>query len=255
MSGKVDITQVARRAGVSITTVSRVLSPSGHRVNAKTEERVRAVARELNYAPSPLAQALAKGTSRIIGILVGDNDDPHFAGIIRGAEEVASREGYLIIVGNTERRTERELSYVRLLRSYRADGLVFIGGGLEDSSLQSELEAQVRAFEEGGGIVVATTQHRLPAWRVSVDSAAAAARAVQHLLDLGHTRIGFVAGPAHVRVSHVRAAGVRNALAERGLALDPRLVAPADFTRAGGEHAARRLLDLPPPERPTAIFA
>jgi LacI family transcriptional regulator len=246
---------VARRAGVSVATVSRVLSPSRHKVSRQTQERVRAAAQELDYAPSPLAQALARGSSRIVGVLVGDNDDPHFAGIIRGAEAVANREGYLIIVGNTGRRVERELSYLRLLGAYRADGLIFIGGGVEDDPQQAALERAVEAFRQGGGVVALTTQHDLPVPRVSVDSEAAAALAVRHLLDLGHRRIGFVAGPERVRVSRVRAAGVHRALAEAGLRLDPRLVAEGDLTQAGGAAAAGRLLDPPPAQRPTALFA
>lgn len=249
------IDAVARRAGVSITTVSRVLSPSGHRVSAETRERVLQAARALNYAPSALAQALARGTSRIAGILVGDNDDPYFAGIIRGAEAVANRVGYLVIVCNTERRPEREVRYVRLLGSYAAEGLLFIGGGLEDASALAALRAEVARFRARGGVVVATTQHRLDVPRVSVDSAAAAALAARHLVELGHRRIGLIGGPPPVTVSQVRAAGFRAALAEAGVALDPALVVHGDFTRAGGEAAASQLFDLPPAVRPTAIFA
>ena len=250
--------EVARRAGVSITTVSRVLSPSGHKVSQQTQQRVRAAVRELGYSPSPLAQALAKGASRIVGVLVGDNDDPHFAGIIRGAEAVAEREGYLVIVCNTERRPEREARYVRLLGAYRAEGLLFIGGGVEGEGTEEALAAlreEVARFRAQGGAVVATTQHRLDVIRVAVDSAAGAALAAQHLVALGHRRIGLALGPPSVSVSRVRAAGFLGALKAQGRAAGRVPVEHGDLTRVGGEAAGGRLLALPAGRRPTAIFA
>ena len=249
------IAEVAERAGVSTATVSRVLSPSGHKVSARTRERVLLAARELDYAPSALAQALLKRTSRIVGVVVGDNTDPYFAEIIRGVEEVASAEGYVVMVVNTARRPEREVAFARLLRSYRADGLILAGGGLEDPAAVDELEGQVRALQRDGCVVVATTLHRLEVPRVRVDGEMGAALAVEHLLGLAHRRIGIVTGPLSVTVSHSRLAGCRRALAGAGVLLEERLVAEGDFTRAGGEAAAGRLLELPARERPTAIFA
>ncbi|HEX2517373.1 MAG TPA: LacI family DNA-binding transcriptional regulator [Chloroflexota bacterium] len=259
------IADVALRAGVSVATVSRVLSPSGHRVRAETQERVRLAAAALNFVPSPVARALATGApapdaGRIVGVLAGGSDHPHLAGMLRGAEEVGRRTGYLLFVGHTEQHPEREVAYARYLRLSRAGGLLLLGapgGGQEDDPAwaSAALAAEVAAFQGDGGAVVAISQHHLPVPRVVVDSAGAAHLALSHLLDLGHQRIGIVAGPAALVVSQLQAAGVRRALSERFLRADPGLVASSDLTMEGGEGAAGRLLDRPRAERPTAIFA
>ncbi len=238
------IADVALRAGVSVATVSRVLSPSGHRVRAETQERVRLAAAALNFVPSPVARALATGApaadaGRVVGVLAGGSDHPHLAGMLRGAEEVGRRTGYLLFVGHTEQHPEREVAYARYLRLSRAGGLLLLGapgGGQEDDPTRASaaLAAEVAAFQGDGGAVVAISRHHLPVPRVVVDSAGAAHLALSHLLDLGHQRIGIVAGPAALVVSQLQAAGVRRALSERFLRADPGLVASSDLTMEGG---------------------
>ena len=166
------IADVALRAGVSVATVSRVLSPSGHRVRAETQERVRLAAAALNFVPSPVARALATGApdpgaGRIVGVLAGDGDHPHLAGMLRGAEEVGRRAGYLLFVGHTEQHPEREVAYARYLRLSHAGGLLLLGapgGGQEDAAARASaaLVAEVAAFQGAGGAVVAVFQHHLP---------------------------------------------------------------------------------------------
>ena len=115
------IGEVARRAGVSITTVSRVLNPvSEYPVAAATRRRVLAAAAALQYSPSALARALVTRRSRMVGVLLGDIVDPYFAEIVRGIEDVARRSGYLVVVCNTSRDPGTERRYVTALRDYRA---------------------------------------------------------------------------------------------------------------------------------------
>ena len=237
------IADVALRAGVSVATVSRVLSPSGHRVRAETQERVRLAAAALNFVPSPVARALATGApapdaGRVVGVLAGGSDHPHLAGMLRGAEEVGRRTGYLLFVGHTEQHPEREVAYARYLRSLRrgpaAAGSARGRPGGRPRLGQRRPAAEVAAFQGDGGAVVAISQHHLPVPRVVVDSAGAAHLALSHLLDLGHQRIGIVAGPAALVVSQLQAAGVRRALSERFLRADPGLVASSDLTMEGG---------------------
>jgi LacI family transcriptional regulator len=249
------ILAVARQAGVSISTVSRVLSPSGHKVNERTRQRVLDAARELRYVPSALPQAMLKHASRIVGVLIGDNTDPYFAQILAGVEAVAAREGFITIVSNTGRDPAEELRRLRLLRGYRASGVILAGGGLDDAGLRTDLAGEAEALRAGGTIVVATTRHRLNVPHVRVDGEGGVALAARHLLELGHRRIGFVSGPAGLTVSRTRAQAFRGALAEAGVDILAALVAEGDFTREGGEAAGARLLDLCPRRRPTAIFA
>src|SRR3954470_5046022 len=123
------ITEVARRAGVSITTVSRVLNPvSEYPVAAATRRRVLAAASALQYSPSALARALVTRRSHMIGVLLGDIVDPYFTGNVRGSEAVAHRPGYLLVICNTSRDPGTELRYVPALRECRADAIIFFGG-------------------------------------------------------------------------------------------------------------------------------
>src|ERR671937_2543833 len=131
------IDEVARRAGVSITTVSRVLNPvSESPVAAGTRRRVLAAASALQYSPSALARALVTRRSRMVGVLLGDIVDPYFAEIVRGIEDVARRAGYLVVICNTSRDPGTERRYLAALRDYRADAILFLGGDFHDGASQ-----------------------------------------------------------------------------------------------------------------------
>src|ERR671931_1857805 len=124
------IADVAQAAGVSIATVSRVLSPgpSPHPVRAATAERVRAAARELNFVPSPLARGLASNRSGLLGLLVPDLADPHYPQIASGVEDAARAAGLAVLICNTMANPSRLVEYVRLLRARHVDAIVLSGG-------------------------------------------------------------------------------------------------------------------------------
>src|SRR5690349_17408775 len=134
------IVDVARRAGVSITTASRVLNNVEYPVAAATRQRVEAAARHLQYSPSALARALVTRRSGIVGVLVGDMVDPYFAEIARGVEDMARRAGYLVVVCNTDREPETERRYVATLSDYRVDALIFVGGDVVSAREQRKLK-------------------------------------------------------------------------------------------------------------------
>src|SRR5919109_4951527 len=147
------ITEVARRAGVSITTVSRVLSPvSAYPVAPSTRRRVLAAASALQYSPSALARALVTRRSRMVGVLLGDIVDPYFAEIARGIEDVARRAGYLVVVCNTSRDPGTERRYVTALREYRADAIIFLGGDIFDDASRRALERDMVAVARQGTV-------------------------------------------------------------------------------------------------------
>ncbi len=124
------IVDVAKRAGVSITTASRVLNHVDYPVAPATRRRVEEAARELQYSPSALARALVTRHSGIVGVLVGDMVDPYFAEIARGVEDAARRAGYLVVVCNTDREPVTERRYVATLSDYRVEALIFVGGDI-----------------------------------------------------------------------------------------------------------------------------
>src|SRR5207253_10147815 len=138
------IDEVARRAAVSITTVSRVLSPvAAYPVATATRRRVLAAASALQYSPSALARALVTRRTRMIGVLLGDILDPCFAEIVRGIEDVARRAGYLVVVCNTSRDPGTERRYVVALREHRADAIILLGGDSFDPTTRRALKREL----------------------------------------------------------------------------------------------------------------
>jgi LacI family transcriptional regulator len=234
------LTEVSRRAGVSIATASRVLNRSSHPVAEATRARVLAAAEELGYSPSALARALVTRRSRIIGVIVGDIVDPYFAEITRGIEDVAQKAGYLTIVCNADRRTETELAQLGLLIDYHAEGIVFAGSGFESDPRGAALAELVERARGQGIQVLALAWRDFDAPRVRVDNRAAAFDLTDYLISLGHRRIAFIAGPEGLHTSDERRRGFEAAVAAAGL--EPGPVHPGDFTYDMGHAAGLRLL-------------
>jgi LacI family transcriptional regulator len=228
------ITEVARRAGVSIATASRVVSSSDYPVSAVTRERVLEAARALDYVPNALARGLIKSQIALVGVIVHDITDPYFAEVVRGVEDAAASAGYLVITCSSERSAERESSYVRLLRSMRVAAVIFAGSGLDDPALNEELPKHVAAMRANGAAVVHLSPHALGEPEISVDNAGGIASMVAALVRLGHRRIAFLAGPTSLFVARQRLDGYRRGLADAGIDFDERLVVSTSFDRAGG---------------------
>lgn len=234
------LADVARRAGVSIATASRALNGSRHPVSTAVRERVLEAAKEIGYAPSALARALVTRRSRIIGVIVGDIVDPYFAEITRGAEDVARREGYLTIVCNTDRAPATELAYLRLLRDYQAEGVIFAGGGFVGEGDASVLVDAVERARADGVRVVSIATRPFESMRVSVDNRAAAYDITSYMISIGHRRIAFVEGPAGLTTTADRLAGFVQAMTSVGL--DATLIHPGNFDYESGQAAALRMV-------------
>lgn len=238
------LAHVAREAGVSIATASRVLNGSSHPVSEPTRARVMAAAGRLGYSPSALARALVTRRSRIIGVMVGDIVDPYFAEITRGVEDVAARAGYMTIVCNADRRTELEIDQLAVLSDYQAEGVVFAGSGYTDDPRAADLAAAVARARERGISVLALAMRDFDCPRIVADNRAAAYEVTDYVLSLGHRRVAYVGGPTGLYASRDRFEGYRravsNARAEEGLACN------GDFTYEGGYAAALRMIAEPP---------
>ena len=236
------ITEVARLAGVSPATASRVVSSSGYPVSAATRERVLEAARTLDYVPNALARGLLKSRVPVVAVIVHDITDPYFAEVVRGVEDGASSAGYLVITCSSERNAERERSYVRLLRSIRAAAVVFAGSGLDDPVLNDEIERHLAAMRADGAAVVHLSPHALGEPEVSVDNATGIAGMVAALVGFGHRRIAFLAGPRSLYVARERLAGYRRGLDDAGIGFDEQLVVRTGFDREGGALGVDTLL-------------
>jgi len=236
------ITEVARLAGVSIATASRVMSDADYPVSAGARERVLDAARTLDYVPNALARGLIKSRVPVVGVIVHDITDPYFAEIVRGVEDAASPAGFLVITCSSERDPEREREYVRLLRSMRAAAIIFAGSGLDDPGLNEELPKHLAAMREQGAAVVHLSPHALGEPEIQVDNEGGVASLIAALVELGHRRIAFLAGPRSLYVARDRLAGYLTGLQAAGIEADERLIVHTSFDREGGALAVDALL-------------
>lgn len=226
---------VAELAGVSVTTVSRVLSGQASAIPQETQDRVFAAARQLRYRPNSLARALRKGTTQSIGLIVPDISDAYFHQVARGVEDVAQAAGCVVILTNTDRVPAREEACVNLLLDKRVDGIVFAGGGIDD-------DTHLDGFDWSSTRVVTIGPHQLPFPSITVDDSAAISDAVHHLAEISCRRILCLAGQPNWLVTQRRLAGYRQAVAELGLDADPELVVYGDFTESAGEELTAKAL-------------
>jgi LacI family transcriptional regulator, galactose operon repressor len=247
------IVDVAKVAGVSISTVSRVLSSSDHPVSEETRQRVLHAVASLNYSPSALARAMITQDTRIIGIIVSDNQDPFFAAIVRGVEDVARSLGFLVIICNSDRRPDIELKYIQTLNDYRVDGIIFTGGGVKDPAYVAELTNLLGILERRNCAVVSLGYQVFPCVQVSNDNVQATADATRYLAQLGHERIGYISGPEHLTTTGLRLEGYRLGMQQSGLAFNPALVLPGDYTLEAGQKASELIIAMR--RRPTAVLA
>ncbi|MCU0490668.1 MAG: LacI family transcriptional regulator [Chloroflexaceae bacterium] len=243
----VTIRDVARLAGVSPMTVSRVIN-GGQNVLQETSQRVQQAIAELGYVPNSLARGLSGQRTRTLALILPDVANPFFTRIVQGAEAVAREAGYQIILCNTDGQLEREAASLQAMLAYRVEGIVIAPVG--DTS-QGQLSQMA-----GYGVPLVLVDRAVAAVEgdlVQGDSVGDARRLVQLLTDSGHQRIAMIAGQSYVSTSRDRQAGYRQALEAANLAFDPALVVPSEFDIESGYRATQRLLWLK--ERPTAIFA
>jgi DNA-binding LacI/PurR family transcriptional regulator len=236
--------EVARRAGVSVATASRVANGS-FPVAPATRERVERAMRELLYVPTG-----RRSETGLIGILVPELANPIFPALAQAIETRAAPDGLASILCNTGEAAFREVDYVHMLLDRRVEGMIFIA--CEMTNLRGEHSHYLRLADEGARIVfVNGAINTLDVPSVGVDERAAGEIATQYLLELGHERIGFVAGLEHYLPTQMKAAGRANALASAGIEGDG-LIAYAEFSTEGGGRALEKLLGLPDP--PTGVI-
>jgi LacI family transcriptional regulator len=240
------IRDVAKAAELSITSVSRYLN--GDIVLPRTSaSRIERAVRELNYQPNRLARNLSLGQSKMIGLIIPDISNPFFATLACAVEEVAFKAGYGVLLCNTQNDRSRELSYLQLLSGRQLDGIVFLTSHAEDPELAEILRRNrnvVLIDEDVAGV---------SAPRIFSENRTGGYLATRHLLDYGHRQIAFIGGPRNLLSTQERFTGFKNALEERGLKPNPKLVRFGPYTSDFGRETA--LAFFGSSRRPTAIFA
>ncbi|MFO7166717.1 MAG: LacI family DNA-binding transcriptional regulator [Chloroflexota bacterium] len=245
-SGTVTIVDVAREAGVSYATVSRVLNNKAHVRPEKREAVLRAMTR-LGYVVNQQARSLAGGRSYVVGLLVHGLGNSYMGAIVRGIDEALDAAQYDLMLYTTHRRKAKEAAYVAAITRGLTDGLLLV--------LPRDPASYLALLQQQRFPYVLIDHQGLGDYHHSVGAAnyQGAYAATRYLIELGHRRIGFITGALELGCAVDRLAGYRAALAEFGLPDDPALVQEGDFFQPQGFTAANALLNLPEP--PTAIFA
>ena len=241
----VTLLDVARVAGVSASTVSRILNGTA-RVASDKRTAVENAIRQLNFKPNLFARSLKTGTTMTVGILTQDIESPFFTRAMRGIEEGLTGSGYAPIIVSGHWNAQEEAERIRLLLARRIDGLVILTGHLDDR--------QIIEFARHQPIVV--TGRKLEAGNVrahTLDQEHGGYLATRHLIGLGHKRIAHIAGPQDHSDATERLAGYQRAHREAGMSVTPELTVQGDFLESGGLLAMNRLLDSGHPF--TAVFA
>lgn len=240
--------QIAQLAGVSLGTVSHVLNGTV-KVREPLRKRVLETIQATGYQPSQLARGLRKDKTNILAMIIPDILNPFFPGVVRGAEDVAFANGYILVLCNTDNDPEKELAHVKALQTYLPSGLIVIPSDF------SKLASETDSFRKAGGVVVCVDR-RPRDWEgdsVTINNLGGATEATSYLIDLGHRHLAAITGPLHLTSSQDRLKGFKQALRQSGLEAHPGYQQETTFDRSGGYAKTKILMRMMP--RPTAILA
>lgn len=242
-----NIREVARRAGVSPMTVSRVINGNG-RVRPETRVAVEQVIASTGYVPNGLARGLSSRKTGVLGLMLPDISNPFYAPLARGAESIARRAGFHVILSNSEGNLANEGEYIAAMLRQRVEGLLIAPVGDESRAHLLRLERHHTPF-----VLLDRSVAGVECDVVQGDSVGGARRLTEHLISLGHTRIGMLAEGLSVSTSRDRRRGYQDALEGAHIPFDARLLIETTVDLDGGYRGMLELIELEP--RPTAIFA
>lgn len=240
------IREVARIADVSVATVSRTMRHPD-RVKEETRKKVFAAIKTAGYRPNMMARNFRAKKAFAIVVLVPNISNPFFSRVIRGIEQISQQEGYSVLLGDTQGLQKRESEYAGLVSSRQADGVI---------QLSANVEGLLEFFDQSTTnlplVNACECATKPPCPTVRVDNVAAAADAVEHLIELGHSRIAMVLGPSESPLTRDRLKGYKKALKKHSIDFDKSLLVSGDFSLRSGSLAVETLHEISQP--PTAIF-
>jgi len=250
MNRKITIKDIARKANVSHTTVSRALNDKS-RIKSETKQKILLIVKELNYRPDFIARSLVMKRTRTLGLVITTISNPFYTELSQGIESTAIRLGYNIILCSTNYDLSTEKKYIDMLRSKGVDGIIFTSAHISDPNI-------VGLAEDGFPMVLVNRKTHHPTVKnkvdyVGVDNLRGGFLAVEHLVKLGHERIGVIGGSSESSVGFERLEGGKKALAAYGLEVKGDYFLEGDFLRGSGYQGGKRFLAMEKP--PTAIFA
>lgn len=245
---KLTLEQIAKLANVSRSTVSRVVN--GHpNVKQEVRERVQKVIAETGYYPDPAARSLASRRSGIIGLIIPRAvqslfTDPYYPRLMQGIAQACNARDLLLSLFLFHTEDEERRLYPKVLRNHLVDGVIVSASPIDDPLIHQLVENEVPFVMIGRPVDAPQASF------IDVDNDIGAYTAINHLIRLGHERIATITGPVNTTVGLDRQQGYLNALSERGLPIDPRLIVEGDFSEISGYRAMQRLIPL----KPDAVF-
>lgn len=247
MKKKPSLIDVARRAKVNISTVSRTINQTG-KIGPETQERVFKVMKELGYKPNRVARRLRTtgGTSHLLGLIIPNIQNIFFADLARGVEDVASRNNFAVLLCNYDEDEAKERFYLDVMQAESVDGIIL-------PPIHEEDPAVLQVVKHGTPVVCVDRSLRSGNLdKVEVDNHMGALTAVKHIMERGHKRIGIICGPSDSSTGRERLRGYKEAHAQAGIPVKSEFVRFGDFMQESGRVLTAALLDLPDP--PTALF-
>ncbi|NLA58856.1 MAG: LacI family transcriptional regulator [Firmicutes bacterium] len=241
----ITIRDIAKKAGVSVTTVSRVLNNKPD-VSKKTREKVLQVIADMGYSPNAMARGLIWRKTLTIGLVIPDIGNPFFAEVAKGVEHRARERGYSVIFCTTDSEPQREQEAIELLCSKQVDGII-VSLSVESRSVLERLEKQ--------RFPVVQIDRKVPGSNysaIAVDNVASAYTATKYLIRQGHSRIAHITGDMNTKTAQDRLLGYKEALSDWGLRLEHQLIVHGDFSKGSGILCMEELLSRTP--LPSAVF-
>ena len=242
---KINIKDVAKKAGVSTATVSRVLN-NYPGVREKTKIKVLKVVKELNYEINAIARSLRQKKTNSIGIIVGNVLSQFYSVIAKSVEDMANKFGYNTILCNGDENPEKELNYLKVLKSNRVDGIILTPTGKNSEYVQHLINSRTKM------VLLDRLIEGVDCDAVLVDNTNGAYKAVKHLIDQGYKKIGIVNGYLDRTTGAERLRGYLQAIGEAGIAKDDSLIKIGNFKKESGKKLTKELLEQS--NRPEAIF-
>ena len=237
----ITIKQVAERAGLSVTTVSFVFNGKADSIPAETRSRVLQAASELNYQPNYSARSLVTGKTNTIGVVIPDISNNFFSGMVRHLQTELNKEGYDIILCNSEEQMSNDVRYIRWLAGRKVDGLILI---LSAESMEEENRDYIKELLQKTDVpyIFVDRYFSSDAPRVSVDNEKSGREVAKMLIEAGHKNIGVITGPMCLNSSRNRLKGVTGVLAENGIELPKENVVYGKYNMQSGVVGAEALL-------------
>ena len=236
---------VAKKAGVSTAVASRALGSYGY-VSKEAREKVLKVAEKIGYQPDAIARSLMTQKTHTIGIIISDITTLFFTSAVRGIEDVARRDGYNVILCNSDENLQKETEYLKVIYEKKVDGLII--------SMSAKTNSYLKKLIRGGLPVVLLDRgpKEIKATKVIIDNVSGAYEAVNHLIKLGRRRIGVINGIAGVTTSDERFEGYKRALKDNDILVDPELVKYGEFKMEKTRQVTRQFIEMTHP--PDALF-